>query len=205
MLSLELDTRLLHRVNADLLVTPYFAGEPPARGPFAWVDWRLCGLLSRELAAAEVPGGQRDALLAPSGGRLRAGWVLALGLGMRNECDAARLREFGRIAAQRIAELKAELGAIALPATGAGIPVERAVEALAEGVATALWERKGSLRLRLIAAPADARAAWSGLQRFVQRVEPGALVVRLHGPEDPRKETPEPPHRAPAAFASPQA
>jgi hypothetical protein len=203
-LSLELDPRPLHRVTADVIVTPYFAGEPPARGPFSWVDWRLCGLLSRELTAAGVAGRPGDAVLAPTGGRLRAGWVLALGLGPRNECDAARVRDFGRDAARRIAALHCGLGALALPAPGPALPAERVSAALAEGLATELWERKGTLRLRLIAPSADAHAAWAGLQRFAQRVEPEALVLRLHAPEDPRKEPVAPAAAPPSALVSSQ-
>lgn len=59
-----------------LLVGP----ERPLQGLAGLVDWRLCGALTRALAGGLYDGGDGEALLLPTDGRLAAPRVVALGL-----------------------------------------------------------------------------------------------------------------------------
>src|SRR5260221_14536712 len=56
------------REPPELLVAPFFADERPLRGTGGLVDWRLCGRLSRLLAARRVTGALGETPLLPAGG-----------------------------------------------------------------------------------------------------------------------------------------
>jgi Cytosol aminopeptidase family, N-terminal domain len=75
----ELSLATLDTLDVDalaLLVGP----ERPLQGLAGLVDWRLCGTLSRALAGGLYGGAPGEALLVPTGGRLPASRVVAIGL-----------------------------------------------------------------------------------------------------------------------------
>ena len=55
--------------------------ERPLRGTAGYVDWRLCGALSRVLLQGFFIGAQGDCLLIPSEGRIAMSRIFALGTG----------------------------------------------------------------------------------------------------------------------------
>jgi hypothetical protein len=92
-LAVEIETARLDHVIADVLVTPFFACDRPVRGPAALADWRLCGRLSDHVQRGELTGAQGEAALLPTGGRMRAPLLLAMGLGPRSDFGEETLRE----------------------------------------------------------------------------------------------------------------
>src|SRR5262249_61208835 len=76
--AVGVESSRLPYVDADVLVAPFFADDRPLRGPAAWADWRLCGLLDDAVAAGRLPTGLGEATLAPSGGRRAAPRGVAL-------------------------------------------------------------------------------------------------------------------------------
>ncbi len=142
-LALELDPRPVHRVGADVLVVPFVPGHRLDRGPIAWVDWRLCGLLSETLRSGPADGSEA-VLLAPTGGRLRASWVLALGFGEGSE---EGLRQAAEQMVERVRSLKVSRLALALPAGG---DPGRVAETLAVGLMAGLARRELDLEARLV-------------------------------------------------------
>ena len=105
-LALEIETERLDRVIADVLVTPFFACDRPLRGPAARADWRLCGMISDRLERAELTGELGEAAIFPTGGRMRAPLLLAIGLGPRPDFGEAALRELARGAARKLLGLR---------------------------------------------------------------------------------------------------
>ncbi len=178
-LSIELDLRPLYRVGADVLVVPYVASHGLGHGPIAWADWRLCGLLSETLRRSEGELSE-TVLLAPSGGRLRADWVLVLALAERTSeeglrCAAEQLLE-------RVRLLQVSRLALALPVGG---DPARVSEALTVGLMAGLARSEGALAARLVVPREVARHAWAGLERAAQAPLPG-VELQLGAPIDPR-------------------
>ena len=75
--------------RAGRLVAPFFADDRPLRGAAGRVDWRLCGLLATRSSRGRLPSELGEAVLCPSGGRLRAPRACSSGSARAR----ARLRE----------------------------------------------------------------------------------------------------------------
>jgi hypothetical protein len=179
-LAVAVETSPLPHVEADVLVAPFFADERPLRGPAAWADWRLCGLLDEALAAGRLPSRVGEATLAPSGGRLAARRVLVIGLGAREALGFAELRAAATRAADRLAALRAGDVAFALPGQPlTGIVPELAAELVVEAFADALARVPRALRLRLVLAEGDAGAALHALRALPAELSGGAVTLRV--------------------------
>jgi hypothetical protein len=167
----------------DVLVLPFFESDRPLRGPAARADWRLCGLLSTLLEEGGVRGVQGEAVLLPSGGRLRAPLVLAMGLGPRPAFGADQLRAATAEAVARVADLNVRGVVFALPAQpGPGTAAERVAEAWLEGVVAACRGLNVSLSLSLLVADEAAASIRRGLVQALSRLQPGDLSVHWIGP-----------------------
>jgi hypothetical protein len=157
-LLLTLDAERLDRVAIEVLVAPFFASDRPLRGPAARADWRLCGWLSEEIRQGRLHGERNEAALLLTGGRLRARWLLALGLGPRAGFGERMLREAACDGVRRLLALRTESAAFALPSEDlSGVAAEAGARAFFAGVADALRQRPRALGLRLLVEPAEAR------------------------------------------------
>jgi len=125
------DLRRLDQLRCDVLALSLFAGERPLRGAAGLVDWRLCGRLSRLVAAGRVVGAAGETTLLPPRPRLPFDKLLLLGLGEPADFDEAAYARALRQTFAALASMKTHSLAIALPgrATGA-IEPDKAVTAL---------------------------------------------------------------------------
>jgi leucyl aminopeptidase len=80
-----------------------------------YVDWRLCGALSRVLKAGFFTGVKDDWLLLPSDGKLAVPRIFVVGLGRRKSLDAAALGEALGNAARVLTKAKVDSIALELP------------------------------------------------------------------------------------------
>ncbi len=81
MLKLELTNARLHLAGAGLLVIPLFEDRIPLRGTAGWVDWLLCGRLSRALIQGGLKGARSEKVVLMGCAKLKAEMVMAYGLG----------------------------------------------------------------------------------------------------------------------------
>jgi Cytosol aminopeptidase family, N-terminal domain len=97
-----------------------FVGEDdrPLPSSAGYVDWRLCGALSRVLQSGFFVGALEDSLLLPTDGRFPVPRIFVLGLGQRQGLDASSLGEAMAFAARVMA--KAKVQGVALEVPGAG-------------------------------------------------------------------------------------
>ena len=177
-LGVSVESGRADRVSTEVLVAPFFGSDRPLRGPAAQADWRLCGWLSDELRAGRTQGRLGEAALLLSGGRLRARWLLALGLGPRPSFGARALRDATREGTLRLVGLRVASAVFALPPElVCGLAAPRAAEAWLQGTLEALERRPGALRLRLLVEPGEAGRVRSALVEAASR-HPGPVVVR---------------------------
>jgi hypothetical protein len=161
-LELELGIERVERAEADLVVAGFFADERPLRGAVGRADWRLCGLVSEQLAAERLRGEPGDALLVATSGKLAAPYVLVLGLGERAHFGGDDLRSHTRDAVARSVRLGA--ASIVLAPLGVGDnPLWELVDDIVSAAVDALNTADAVLRLRLAVAPEEAARVGSAL------------------------------------------
>jgi hypothetical protein len=97
-----------------------FVGEDdrPLPATAGYVDWRLCGSLSRILQSGFFVGARDDSLLLPTDGRFPVPRVFIIGLGRRKGLDASSLGEVLANAARVMAKAKVEGVALEIPGVG---------------------------------------------------------------------------------------
>jgi hypothetical protein len=198
-LAVEIETARLDHVIADVLVTPFFACDRPLRGPAARADWRLCGRLSDHVQRGELTGEQGEAALLPTGGRMRAPLLLAMGLGPRSDFGEETLREVAGSATEKLLGLHSRIAGIALPGEAVSrLDIHRAAGLVLEGVTGALSKRPSALRLRLVVTPEEAGRARAALLETASRLSSTELAIRLERSPGAR------PHRRTASTPQPE-
>ena len=75
----ELGLPALDALDVDALLV-FVGPERPLQGLAGFADWRLCGALSRAMRSGLFAAAPGEALLLPSGGRLRPARVFCFGL-----------------------------------------------------------------------------------------------------------------------------
>lgn len=86
--------QLADRIEAQVVVSPFFSDERPPRGPQGLLDWRLDGLLSTMLARGEACGLPGEKILVASNGKILAQWALFIGAGERAGFCASRFDDY---------------------------------------------------------------------------------------------------------------
>ncbi|EQD41010.1 protein containing Peptidase M17, leucyl aminopeptidase, partial [mine drainage metagenome] len=141
----------LKKLRVDVIVLPYFQGEPLGPAAVA-VDRALDGLFTRMLDSKEASGKFPERVLLPTMGRLAAPRVVYLCLGQRTQLDGYRLRNALEFAARQlrpfchsaaVAVDPALREVMAAPATGQA--PQSLARAIVEGVALGNY-RVGELK-----------------------------------------------------------
>jgi hypothetical protein len=112
----------------ELLVAPFFTDERPLRGAAGLCDWRMCGRLSRHLAAGRLTGELGETALLPARG-LAFHKLLLVGLGPSEQFLEERFRSAARVIADVVHRLGVERWALPLPGRNTGrIAARRALD-----------------------------------------------------------------------------
>ena len=177
MLSVEVVSVPVERIEADVVVVGCLSDERPLRGAAARADWRLCGALSHLIVEGGLAGAVGEAALLSSPGGLRAPRLLALGLGPRGRRPAERLEAYAADALARLVRLRAETPALAL------LPLDHgSLEVQLEGVLTGLAEAVGTLEaplvLRLVVGRDAADQLHDALEHLAGQHWPDGLELR---------------------------
>lgn len=122
--TVPLSLEALDPLPVDTLCLFVTEDERPLTGAAGYVDWRLCGQLSRLLVDGFFKGARGESLLLPSGGRIGAPRVVILGLGPGGEAlHAGTVRAALSQAADVLNRAGADSIAVELPGRAA-LPVE---------------------------------------------------------------------------------
>ncbi len=92
--------------------------ERPLPSSAGFVDWRMCGSLSRVLKAGFFTGAKDDWLLLPSDGKLAVPRIFVVGLGARQRLDAGALSEALAGAGRVLSKARVESVALEVPGGG---------------------------------------------------------------------------------------
>ena len=138
--------------DLDAVVCAVALDERPLRGLAGLADWRLCGLLSKQLLEQRYGGRLGEDMLVASRPRLPFDKLFLLGLGRIADLDAALARQvIGRAATVllRAGVTSAALGLWDL--TRECMPYEEGFEALLEGLSLTTTPDDRTLDLYLLA------------------------------------------------------
>lgn len=153
----------------DTLVVPVPSDERPLRGEAGWVDWRVCGAISQQLASGYVGGSRGEAVLLPAPPPLGATRILLIGLGSCQRLEGRVLQRAFCILAEKLVALRADMALLALPGA---IDLSVDAELLVRGCVQALSSVRGPARLRVGLAAAHERG--KALEAAVAAVTPAA-------------------------------
>lgn len=99
--------------------------ERPFSGGLGFLDWRLCGAVSRVVKSGFFSGVPGEKLLLPTDGRVPAGRVFVVGLGRSNAVTAVGLEHALAQAAEMLKKAGVESVALALPRLAAPLAAAR--------------------------------------------------------------------------------
>ena len=99
--------------------------ERPLSGATGFLDWRLCGGLSKILGSGFFVGAPGDKLLLPTDARVSAKKVFAVGLGKTNGVTALGLEHALTQAAAMLSKAKVDSVALAFPVLPQGVAQAR--------------------------------------------------------------------------------
>jgi hypothetical protein len=104
--------------DVDALCLFVAEDDRPLPASAGYVDWRLCGALSRVLQSGFFVGARDDSLLLPTDGGFGVPRVFVMGLGRRAGLDASQLGEALASAGRVLARAKVEAVALEVPGQG---------------------------------------------------------------------------------------
>lgn len=111
------DLEGLDRLQVDTIAVPMFSRKAQPDGTAGYIDWRLCGRLSRLIGEGVFTGRRGEALLTSSLGRIPAGRLFLLGMG-DTELDSGQLQDALDIHARVLLEAGARTVAMATVSPG---------------------------------------------------------------------------------------
>jgi len=134
--------------------------ERPLRGAAGFIDWRMCGALSRILKDGRFVGAMGDALLFPAGGRLSGERVFCFGAGRRADLSRAGFSALTRKACEAMTLAGSQAFAAELPQVAGLDEQERARVFVTEGLTRFKGDRvvllgDGRAQARVFAQVAD--------------------------------------------------
>lgn len=118
-----------------------FQDERPLRGLAGYLDWRLCGGLSRILLEGRFTGVEGDALLFPTWGCVPPGRIFCFGAGRKDKLDRDAFAAIARRACESLSKAGVQGFVAQLPAVKGAEDVERARVFLTEGATRFKGER----------------------------------------------------------------
>ncbi|HET6921641.1 MAG TPA: peptidase M17 [Anaeromyxobacteraceae bacterium] len=119
----DLGLASLDALEADALAVPVGPGRPLG-GLAAFVDWRLCGAIARAVRGGLFSTEAEEALLVPTGRRLRVPRVFCFGLA-RDSLDEAGFAAAARRVCDAMARAGSRAFAGALPRAEPGVAAAR--------------------------------------------------------------------------------
>lgn len=176
-LSVQVLTRPVEQVPAEVLLLALFEDRAPPRGVAGRVDWRLCGQLSQLMASGRMGGAPGEAVLIAGARGLRAARIVGLGAGLRARFDEEAAREWVEAAVERALDLRVRSAALELPEVAGSLRLR--VEIALTGAARALQSREAELCLDLLVPCVLERPVHEALRNVRPRDLARPLPIRL--------------------------
>ena len=110
--------KTLDDLNHDGLILGFFSDERPPRGHCGFADWRLNGMISKQIFDGNLAGSNFEKVLIAADRRLPSSKILLIGLGLIAELSYDILYSAGYAFAGNVENLKWDDFAFEIPGTG---------------------------------------------------------------------------------------
>lgn len=117
-MKLHLTTQLPDQEEHKCLLLSFFKDERPPRGPCGFVDWRLNGLISREIMKAHIGGALLEKVVIPEPERITTEMLILFGCGTLANLSYNRVYDAAYEMANTIDSLKLSDFSFDLPGEG---------------------------------------------------------------------------------------
>ena len=180
-MKIRITTASPDELHHDTLILGVFSDERPPRGYGGWVDWRLNGVISAEIARGMISGRFPDKLLFAYPQRIRVSRLLLFGMGLLAELTYDHLYNTGYEMARTLSGIQTTDMALPIPAAGRGslkLPemTDAMVTGLFDGFALKA-EELPTLRLDIPARVTQTEEIMKGLTLFRRRVGEAACTI----------------------------
>jgi len=180
-MKIRITTASPDELHHDTLILGVFSDERPPRGYGGWVDWRLNGIISTEIARGMISGRFPDKLLFAYPQRIRVSRLLLFGMGLLAELTYDHLYNTGYEMARTLSGIQPTDMALPIPAAGRGslkLPemTDAMVTGLFDGFALKA-EELPTLRLDIPARVTQTEEIMKGLTLFRRRVGEAACTI----------------------------
>lgn len=133
-MRIKITTESLDTLKREGLALGFFSDERPPKGLCGFVDWRLNGMISRELARGRISGKFMEKILIATPPRIGASKIVLWGMGLFTELTYEKLHLTGFNLSQIMDGMGCTDFVFTLPAAGrCHLPVAGMTESLIHG------------------------------------------------------------------------
>ena len=180
-MKIRITTASPDELHHDTLILGVFSDERPPRGYGGWVDWRLNGIISTEIARGMISGRFPDKLLFAYPQRIRVSRLLLFGMGLLAELTYDHLYNTGYEMARTLSGIQTTDMALPIPAAGRGsLNLPKMTYAMVTGLFDGFAlkaEELPTLRLDIPARVTQTEEIMKGLTLFRRRVGEAACTI----------------------------
>ena len=143
----------IDRQECQLVEAGLFEDERPLRGPAGLLDWRLNGVISREIIGGRITGRFKETVIIPSSQWIQSPKILLVGLGSARHISYPKLREVSAHLLQTLLKINILDFCCSIPHSKPySLECSKAVEVWVEGLVDALdlsGKIRGEMRMRI--------------------------------------------------------
>lgn len=187
-MRIKITTESLDTLNREGLALGFFSDERPPKGLCGFVDWRLNGIISRELARGRISGKFMEQILIATPPRIGASKIVLWGMGPFTELTYKRLYLTGLNMSQIMDGMGCTDFAFTLPAAGrCHLPVSGMTESMIRGCFDFLSrdiEKWATSSTTILAKDSYLEDVLSGLQNFKLNTRDVSIIEIEGRPEE---------------------
>jgi hypothetical protein len=184
-MQIKITTETPDIVNRECLAMGFFMDERPPKDACGLVDWRLNGLISREMANGHISGAFMEGVLITSCSRISSPTIFLFGLGSLSELTYDRLYHTGHHLWKTMDGILCHDFAFSLPAAGrCHLDVPDMTEAMIRGSFDYLSkdiEKWATCSTSIIVRESYLREIMTGLENFQHHVR-DVSVIEIENP-----------------------
>jgi hypothetical protein len=150
-MEITISSQPVECLKRDGLVLNFFSDERPPRGYCGLVDWRLNGLISKQIACGKISGSFTEQVLITPRDRIPASRILLFGLGHSSDMIYDRVYAAGQTIARTVLQIDCDDIAMDIPGTDrCHLDAAETTTAMISGFADSFWSiRDRSCHLNL--------------------------------------------------------
>ena len=157
------------------LVLGIFSDEKPPRGICGFIDWRLNGMISREIKQGRITGDFMEKILIPFPRRIGTEMLFLFGLGKLSDTNYDRIYTAANHIARTVNTMLINNFSFDLPGTGrSDLTTAGTVEAMITGFFDFLSEdinKLSSMNSCIVTSPANVKEVSLGIKNFKTNVK----------------------------------